>query len=220
MRLGLLIIFLCSLFQISAHAQSEINLRIENSTSDTVIINIGPIADPESGKMDTLYLKNGTVKYTFNIKEASQVVIIPMELIHIFKNGVKKPLPGSRIICYVSQNESLSIDAKIQDKVIIYKVKGNKFSEQLADARESKIDVFSTRYNFEAAYNEKKKSENSSEEEKKYMAAIGANNLAYQTANLQYAKSHLDSEASSYLLLEVVAKDSVALLYPKLSQNV
>lgn len=52
------------------------------------------------------------------------------------------------------------------------------------------------------------------------MAAIGANNLAYQTANLQYAKSHLDSEASSYLLLEVVAKDSVALLYPKLGKNV
>lgn len=130
MRLGLLFLLLFSLFQISVHAQSEINLRIENSTSDTVIINIGPIADPESGRMDTIYLKNGTAKYAFSVKEASQVVIIPMELIHVFKNGLKKSLPGSRVICFLTENENLNIDAKIQDKVITYKVTGNKFSAQ------------------------------------------------------------------------------------------
>jgi len=220
MKFKLTLIFLCLFFYFAAKAQSEISVRIANLKSDSVIINIGPVNDPESGKVDTLVLKNGMTKFPYKVKEFSQVIIIPLDLIHKFKNGRQYSLPGSRIIFYVNEADNINIDARIDDKLVLYSVKGNKFSEQFAEARQHQTLTFKNRYLFEAAYQEKSEKENTAEDERKYMAKRGANNLAYQNANISYVKKHYDSEVSPLLLLDVSAKDSVISLYSKLSKNV
>ena len=211
----LLTLFLSSLyFAVLAEVKPvKILAKIDNAKSDSVSIGYFPLADRLSEKMDTVLLKNGVLEYQLEVKEPHEMMIIPFELIHHFKNGRIYPLPGSKVRFIINNGDGIQINAKIEDKSISYTLTGNKISEQLTQSRLDKIEVFKSAYQFHVRYNEKKKTENTPDDEKTFSANVASNNLAYQNANLKYVKQHLNDEVSPLLLLEVRNRDTVVKLY-------
>jgi thiol-disulfide isomerase/thioredoxin len=211
----LLTLFLSTLyFAVLADVKPvKIIAKIDNAKSDSVLIGYFPLADRELEKMDTVLLKNGVLEYQLEVKELNEMMIIPFELLHHFKNGRSYPLPGSKVRFFINNGDIIQINAKIEDKNISYTLKGNKISEQLTQSRLDKIEVFKSAYPFHVLYNEKKKAENTPDDEKTFSANVASNNRAFQNANLKYVKQHLNDEVSPLLLLEVTNRDTVAKFY-------
>lgn len=211
----LLTLFLSSLyFAVLAEVKPiKIIAKIDNAKSDSVLIGYFPLADRELEKVDTVLLKNGVLEYQLEVKELHEIMMIPFELVHHFKNGRIYPLPGSKIRFFINSGDVIQINAKIEDKNISYTLNGNKISEQLTLSRLDKIEVFKSAYQFHVRYNEKKKTENTPDDEKAHNANVASNNLAYQNSHIRYVKQHLNDEVSPFLLLEVSNQDTVAKLY-------
>ncbi|RYG21075.1 MAG: hypothetical protein EOO07_03565 [Chitinophagaceae bacterium] len=73
----------------SFQEKPNIILQFENLKSDSVCIGYSSFADPNNEISDTVSLKNGALTYRLAIKDFSNVVIVPLSLVHKFKNGKK-----------------------------------------------------------------------------------------------------------------------------------
>jgi len=204
----------------ASEEKPNILLHFENLQSDSVIVAYSSFADPDNEISDTTILKNGSLAYHLDVKSFSNIVILPLSLIHKFKNGKKFFLQGSLIIFFMNPNDHITIKAKIEDGCVNYALSGNKISMQYAEYARYSLDMNKEKVRYEFKFNEKKAAENSITDQKEYALNRAKNDSTFQARSLAFSAAHPDYEVSPRLLMSVKNKEEVINNYNKLNKEI
>ncbi|MBC7614953.1 MAG: TlpA family protein disulfide reductase, partial [Pedobacter sp.] len=203
----LCLILLC--FSAFSQEKPNIILHFENLKSDSVIIGYSSFADPNNEITDTAIFKS-----------FSNVVIVPLSLIHKFKNGNRFFLQGSLISFFMDSNDRMVIKAKVDEGCVNYVLTGNKISTQYAEFARYNLDMNKEKVRYEFKFNEKKSSENTLADKKEYSLNKAKNDSTFQAKSLAFSAAHPDYEVSPRLLMGLKNKDEVIKNYNKLNREV
>ncbi|KQC00065.1 TlpA disulfide reductase family protein [Pedobacter sp. Hv1] len=196
-----------------------LTLQLKSLPTDSVSIYYQILSNPDIEVEHTAQLKNGMLKYEVNINEPIKLMIMPLSLIHKFKNGKFYPTRGSRITCYANPGDQMKIEATLVDSCLLFTVKGNKVSEQYALFHNETLDVSKDQIAQAFIFETKKENERSNEEVSNYQK-IRNNNLRMQEVKaIKFIKQHPNYEASA-LLMKSIPKDSVISFYGSLTPEV
>lgn len=219
---SIFIIFLSfwSLTAFTSETKPNIILHFENLKSDSVIIGYSSFADPNNEISDTVQLKNGSLTYHIDVKNFTNVVIVPLSLIHKFKNGKRFFLQGSLISFFMEASDHMVIKAKVESGCVNYTLTGNKISMQYAEFTRYNLEMNKEKVKYEFKFNEKNATEHTVADQKEYSSNKAKNDSTFQARSLAFSAAHPDYYISPRLLMSIKNKDEVIKNYHKLNREV
>lgn len=198
----------------------NIDIEIEGAGNNLAIIAFIPESNLDEENLDTVQFSEGKILYDYPVEELHRFVVIPFSLFHTYGNGVKYPIPASKITFYLDKGDKIKVEGVIKDRYVDYQTWGNALSEGAAMARKEKIPVFKERIQFEFAYNTKAPAKRTEEEGNAYWEKLSQNQRKFIQQSISFVEKNPDEEYAARMLLDIADKEKVAELYEGLSEEV
>lgn len=201
----------------------NIEVSYKGFSNDTIVISQKPYADYIKSnnvkfKHDTIILKNGTAKANIDLSQAKYIWIDNLQYRHVDQyHGSVGFHPAGKVTLIMDNEDRVKVNITQADGYVISSVKGSKLNAHISDLDNILRPIHLERDNIGTQINKIVFEQGiPSPEIRQKMQSLGDKIKDIKT---EFIAEHLNEEVAAFLLLDVRAKDAIA-LYKQMDKSV
>lgn len=218
-----LLILLLAIATIGCTPKHNIEVSYKGFSNDTIVISQKPYADYIKSnnvkfKHDTIILKNGTAKANIDLSQAQYIWIDNLQYRHVDQyHGSVGFHPAGKVTLVMDNEDRVKVNITQADGYVLSSVKGSKLNAHISEIDNILRPLHLERDNIGTQINKIVFEQGiPSPEIRQKMQSLGDNIKDIKT---EFIAEHLNEEVAAFLLLNVRAKDAIA-LYKQMDKSV
>jgi thiol-disulfide isomerase/thioredoxin len=218
-----LLILLLAIATIGCTPKHNIEVSYKGFSNDTIVISQKPYADYIKSnnvkfKHDTIILKNGTAKANIDLSQAKYIWIDNLQYRHVDQyHGSVGFHPAGKVTLVMDNKDRVKVNITQADGYVLSSVKGSKLNAHISEINNILRPLHLERDNIGTQINKIVFEQGiPSPEIRQKMQSLGDKIKDIKT---EFIAEHLTEEVAAFLLLNVRAKDAIA-LYKQMDKSV